>query len=203
MIIQKTLPFVILIDALYLLICWFCRWKKGMRSSLKNEIILLITVSYIAAVIKITIVPDVTLMWIPEEERFLFQIKAGSPRMPNLIPFQTILGFIRGETYVNENESVSVILKNLLGNLILLMPLGTLLPVISTGFRKVSIIFAFGVVFAILIEVMQYFIGRVSDIDDVILNSTGIIFGYLFSCFFAKYIPGLLSKCFDEDNMEV
>jgi glycopeptide antibiotics resistance protein len=174
-----------------------------MRSSLKNEIILLITVSYIAAVIKITIVPDVTLMWIPEEERFLFQIKAGSPRMPNLIPFQTIFGFIHGETYVNETDSLRVILKNLFGNLFLLTPLGFLLPTISARFRKASNVFAFGIVFAILIEVIQYFIGRVSDIDDVILNSIGILLGYLFYWFFAKYIPGLLSKYFDKDNKEV
>lgn len=179
MIIQETVLFIIPLGCLYLVLRGLWNRRKGIFSSWKREFSLFILVLYLAAVLKITIIPDITFMWLPDEKRFLFQTSVGSVRTPNLIPFRTVIGFIRGETFVNENESVSVILKNLLGNLVLLMPLGTLLPILFGRLKKLSIVVACGSALASVIEVIQFFIGRVADIDDVILNSVGVLIGYI------------------------
>lgn len=179
MFIQEIVQFIIPVGGLYLVLRGLWNRRNGKLCSLEREFALFAFVIYVAAVLKITIVPDITFLWLPDEDRFLFQIGVGGFRTPNLIPFRTVIGLIRGQTFVNENESVSVILKNLLGNLILLMPLGTLLPGLFGRFKEPSSVVACGTAVATGIEVIQFFIGRVADIDDVILNSVGVLIGYI------------------------
>ncbi len=47
-----------------------------------------------------------------------------------------------------------------------------------TKIRKVRYIFAFSVFISIAVEIIQYRIGRVFDIDDIILNVIGGVLGY-------------------------
>lgn len=86
----------------------------------------------------------------------------------NIIPFKEIFRF--------EVGSRSFI-KNVLGNMILFMPYGFYLAYF-TKIRKVRYIFAFSVFISIAVEIIQYRIGRVFDIDDIILNVIGGILGY-------------------------
>lgn len=64
-------------------------------------------------------------------------------------------------------------------NIIMFMPLGFLLPFIWSKFRNLSKVFCVGLCFSLAIEFCQLFNHRVSDIDDLMMNSLGAVLGYL------------------------
>ncbi len=66
------------------------------------------------------------------------------------------------------------------GNLIMLLPLGMLLPAISDFFKDVKRTVAAGFAFSLFIELMQYITGRgLCELDDVFHNTLGTIAGFL------------------------
>ena len=69
-------------------------------------------------------------------------------------------------------------IKNILGSIMLFMPYG-FLPSYILKNRKISITFILSLIVSVTIEVVQYYIGRVFDIDDIILNVLGGIIGGL------------------------
>lgn len=71
-------------------------------------------------------------------------------------------------------------LKNVVGNLVLLAPLGLFLPLFWPRFRGLLGTSLFGLVVSVGIETLQYLLPgiRITDIDDVILNTLGVTIGY-------------------------
>lgn len=69
-------------------------------------------------------------------------------------------------------------IKNILGNIIMFMPIGFLLPIIWHKYRNLYKSTMFGMILSTSIEVMQIPLSRGTDIDDVILNTLGTILGY-------------------------
>ncbi|WP_243719620.1 VanZ family protein [Actinomadura sp. KC06] len=67
------------------------------------------------------------------------------------------------------------------GNLMLLMPLGVLLPIVWTTLRGPIRLALLTGVLSLAIETVQgaFVIGRAFDIDDVILNVIGVLIAYL------------------------
>ncbi len=63
-------------------------------------------------------------------------------------------------------------------NILMMMPFGFLLPLISPKSGKFRIIFLSGFLFSLSIELSQLFNYRATDIDDLILNTLGAILGY-------------------------
>lgn len=103
----------------------------------------------------------------------------------NLIPFKTILGYLLGE------PTWRIAMRNLLGNVVLLIPFGFLLTSMYQKIKWVSVLLI-GVFVGIILELLQViFKSGILDIDDVILNSLGVIIGYLLFIFiygiFKKY----------------
>ncbi|RYG95950.1 VanZ family protein, partial [archaeon] len=78
---------------------------------------------------------------------------------------------------------------NLAGNIALLMPVGFLLPFIYHKMTwKTALIL--GVAAGLLIESAQVFFHvGIFDIDDIILNALGTVFGFLAFSIFFKYSP--------------
>ncbi|MGH3323860.1 MAG: VanZ family protein [Streptomyces sp.] len=72
-------------------------------------------------------------------------------------------------------------LKQLGGNIVLGMPFGALLPVLAPRTRGLLRVILTTAVVMLLVELVQGALvtGRAFDIDDVILNSTGAMLGYL------------------------
>ncbi len=91
----------------------------------------------------------------------------------NLVPFKTI-----GTQLEHISEGWAVI--NILGNIIPFVPFGFLLPVCFKKTKTFKNVFTVGFFFIILLEAFQ-FITRLGsfDVDDIILNMIGIIFGYI------------------------
>ncbi len=79
---------------------------------------------------------------------------------------------------VIHNEDRSYFIKQILGNLIMLMPFGSMLPCLfKLNIKKCLIISG---CFSVFIEITQYITGRgLMEFDDVLNNTIGAIVGYL------------------------
>ncbi len=79
-------------------------------------------------------------------------------------------------------------ISQVIGNILMFIPFGFLLPTVFkrlSSFKKaVIIIFSF----SFSIEFIQYFIGRSSDIDDLILNTLGGSLGFMLYVLTDKYV---------------
>lgn len=72
----------------------------------------------------------------------------------------------------------SSFIKNVTGNIIILMPYGLYVPYLLKT-NKASIIMFLTLLISLTIEFTQLAIGRVFDIDDIMLNVLGGLLGYL------------------------
>ena len=107
----------------------------------------------------------------------------------NIIPFKEIFRF--------EIGSRSFI-KNVFGNIILFLPYGFYLSYF-TKIRKAIYAFGFSIFISFAVEIIQYRIGRVFDIDDIILNVIGGILGY----YIYQIMDFLLNKTFLKNRKEL
>jgi glycopeptide antibiotics resistance protein len=100
----------------------------------------------------------------------------------NLVPFGTIKDFIKVL-----NRSFYFI--NLAGNVIMFIPLGFFLPVTLNKFRAFWKTVLLSLVVLLCVETIQLFTLLGSwDIDDIILNLSGVAIGYLFYYIISKLI---------------
>jgi len=86
--------------------------------------------------------------------------------------------------------------KNVLSNVIMFLPYGFLLSYYLRT-KKGSIIFILSVIASCAIELTQYAIGRVFDVDDILLNVIGAMIGYFIYYFLEVLrdkIPGIFKK---------
>lgn len=98
-------------------------------------------------------------------------IEKGTHQL-NLIPFK-FLKDVYNETIVKGD--IVFFLINIVGNIILFVPLGFCIPLLwNISYDKVMLI---GFCYSLFIEVTQMFMPRVSDIDDLILNCIGVFIG--------------------------
>jgi glycopeptide antibiotics resistance protein len=98
---------------------------------------------------------------------------AGQVVDDNLVPFQT-LGI-----YLN-NLGSWFWMRNLLGNLALLLPLGLLGPIALPALGRWWRIALLALLVSTAIELTQLLVpDRSADIDDVLVNVAGVLVGYL------------------------
>ncbi|MED4443365.1 VanZ family protein [Bacillus thuringiensis] len=143
-----------------------------------KEIISFLFVVYICMVVAVT----------------LFPLPIGFPsnienlnRSVNIIPFASIIKDINqiGSAYDGDALfMIGLIVRNVGGNILLLMPLGFLAPILWDKYKKFKNTILLGFTISVSIELLQLieslFSGwtRVIDIDDVICNILGSILGY-------------------------
>lgn len=98
----------------------------------------------------------------------------------NLIPFKTIWQYLSGslESYYGASWKLEAV-TNILGNVLLFLPIGFLAPMTSKQFKGLKNVVLFGFAFVVFIEIFQFFTGRSADIDDLIMNILGLTSGYL------------------------
>ena len=106
----------------------------------------------------------------------------------NFIPFKEIFRYSIGS---------SKFIKNILGNILLFIPFGFFTSYfLKVNKIKAPIILTF--ITSFTIEIVQYYIGRVFDIDDIILNLIGGILGFFLYVSF-NAIKAKLPKVFKSD----
>lgn len=105
----------------------------------------------------------------------------------NLIPFKEMFRYPFGSR---------PFIKNILGNVLLFMPYGVAIAY-YTKTKKIRYSFLLGLVLSLSIETIQFLIGRVFDVDDIILNLIGCILGfslYVTSVDIIQKLPNIFKK---------
>lgn len=91
------------------------------------------------------------------------------PPSINITPFSEMFAFI---------DPVDSI-RNFFGNILMFVPTGILFPVIYKKLRSLAKTVLAGALISLCIEVLQLPLSdRISDIDDIILNTAGVALGY-------------------------
>jgi glycopeptide antibiotics resistance protein len=102
-----------------------------------------------------------------------YSVKSGWEHA-NTTPFSTIQLFYSSRRLNTEYKQ-----DNLLGNLFGFAPVGFLLPLLITLFRRSVYVLLTGFFLSLGFEMIQLFVGLgVFDVDDILLNTTGCLIGY-------------------------
>ncbi|WP_262177153.1 VanZ family protein [Saccharococcus sp. Marseille-Q5394] len=142
-----------------------------------HELLLAVFILYLVGLASQTIIPRWSMGVDGNTGEFYFHVymfdKLSSV---NMIPFRTIMNYFQANEYVSGWSSVSLV--NLLGNLFVFSPIGFFIPLLWSRMRSFGKIAFIGLGVTCFIEGTQYFIGRSTDIDDIILNTIGVVIGY-------------------------
>jgi glycopeptide antibiotics resistance protein len=87
----------------------------------------------------------------------------------NFIPFKEIVRYDFGS---------ALFFKNIIGNILLFLPFGFFVSYILKC-EKVWLPLLISLICSFSVEIVQLYIGRVFDVDDIILNVIGGLLGYL------------------------
>ena len=150
--IRLALIFIAIISILYIPILLHLK-KKGIS--------VIRQLSYIGFICSLFLIIFATILFVPitfQPEEYILNIK----------PFQ----------WLGSTDSYQQVLVEKIPNILLFIPLGFFIPIVLKNKRKLyqTALIAFGITFSV--EFFQYFIGRSSDIDDIITNLLGAIIGY-------------------------
>lgn len=75
-------------------------------------------------------------------------------------------------------------------NIILFLPVGFLLPLLFPAFQKLHRCVLYGFGFSLVIEILQLFSFRATDVDDLLMNTLGAVTGFgIFSLLKKLYPP--------------
>lgn len=151
------------------------RKKEIAKTSLKAEFILFVFAEYFVCLAAVTIVP-------------LPFSKGGTPYLNLDFFHQTYKNFLSAY-YHTSSRTILKESENILGNIVLFLPLGFLLPIMYKQFRNFIFLCIAAFLCSFLIESIQYFISinwgynRIADIDDLVLNVIGSILGFILYVF--------------------
>ena len=121
-------------------------------------------------------------------------VSDGSPRY-NLKPFKEILRFWNRRNIVGTRS----MLLNIFGNVVMFMPLGMFVCAVPKK-ANILICIIISAFFSLLIETIQFcFQLGCFDVDDLILNTTGGVLGYILFAIFR----GLVRLAHREKNANV
>lgn len=100
----------------------------------------------------------------------IFDAESIWPLSINLQPF----------AYLFDYALLSEAMRNLIGNILMFVPVGIVFPIVYRSLDTHSKAIGAGICFSLAIELLQLpFSDRVSDIDDLILNTLGYTIGYI------------------------
>ncbi len=170
----QVLPISIIGGLIYLIIRIRYLEKNNKQIIIRNEILYLIFGCYIIGLISLVLVPN--NFW----SSVWFYIFNGysSNIMGSLFSFKfsfksRLYLYLIGKLKLGPWTKLMI-----LGNVLMFVPMGILLPLIKENIRNKKIIIL-GILIPLVIELIQPFIGREFDIDDIFLNFMGIILGYI------------------------
>ncbi len=174
----------VLITAITAMLAWIIIWKilirtkrrQGITISFPAQLIFFTFYIYIVIVLSLTVFP------LPFE-RFKTPQEDGINVTPILNTVRDLLQILSTKPE-HETEFIEHSFQNLFGNIILFMPLGMFLPILSNRYHYLSKVIVIALACSISIEltqlvIRQFKIYRSVDIDDVILNTSGAILGYV------------------------
>lgn len=160
------LAMVIIISALWLLVR-AAVWIKNRRIEWKRELVLMLVYICIIVVTRFTFCPFGKVDG--KIQPLVFDAANAFPFRMNFEPLVHLFDY----------EQRSDAILNLIGNITMFIPMGIIWPSVYKKLNSHLKVIAAGVGLSLFIEILQLpFYDRLSDIDDLILNSSGFIIGY-------------------------
>ena len=140
---------------------------KKREFHIKRELMLLLMYVNLAVLLRITFFPMETangrVLPLELDTAHIFPLRI------NIIPFMNILDYI----------DPTDILLNIVGNVMMFIPSGIILPILYKRLNSFWKVTAAGALMSLGIEILQLpFAVRASDVDDLILNTAGAMTGY-------------------------
>mgnify|MGYP000501998621 CR=1 FL=1 len=139
-------------------------------------------VCYLTGLINLVLVPS--NLW----SHFWFYVKNGYSTGDSLGWFSGSFNFVPSlYKYLIKGElSIGTWIRDMLiGNMLMFIPMGIMLPLVFKNINKKNI-FVVAILITLSIEILQPIVGRSFDIDDIIMNFIGSIIGYLAVTIFIK-----------------
>ena len=140
---------------------------KQKRFAWKRELQLLLVYICIVVVVRFSFCPMAKVDG--KLQPLIFDAARAWPFRINIVPFVNLLD------YTSRRD----LLLNIVGNSAMYIPLGVVWPIVYKKLNKPWKVIAAGVGFSLCVEILQLpFYDRVSDIDDLLLNTAGFLTGY-------------------------
>ena len=145
----------------------FADCRKAKSFSLRRELKLLLVYICLIVVARFTFFPFSKVEG--RIQPLIFDAALAFPPRLNFLPIVYLLDYeIRREALIN-----------VIGNTTMFMPIGIIWPLVFKKLDSHRKVIAAGVGFSLCIEILQLpFFDRVTDIDDLLLNSLGFLAGY-------------------------
>lgn len=169
------IPFVALETALVIvwLLARAALWVKRGHLDWRRELLSLLMLVNIAVILRFTMFPfdtvDGHVQPLPFDPALAFP-----PRL-NLVPFAEFF------TYGSRRDA----LVNIIGNCAMFVPTGIVLPIVYPKLDSFAKVVGAGALLSLAIELVQLpFHTRVTDVNDLMLNTAGVVIGY---CLYALF----------------
>ncbi|MEK4228175.1 VanZ family protein [Solibacillus sp. FSL H8-0538] len=164
----------------------YVKWRR-VHLNLVRELLLALFSLYAIAISSQTIIPHWSIGVDSETGKLFVDMHLRQYKSYNFVPFSTIeMYFVGVGDTASQWSLISV--YNLAGNVILFVPIGLFVPLLWQRWRTWLGILMVAIAVPFFIEFIQYFIGRSSDVDDLILNAVGIMWGYFVYKLFAAIL---------------
>lgn len=150
-VLDTTWPTLVIFLTIIILLRVFTILNTSKKFILHEEILLLLSITYILFLFELVTSRDVYM------------------NGTNLVPFREMFRYPVGSENFN---------RQVIGNILLFMPFG-FFATYYTKIKKISSISFMSILVSLTIEVVQKYIGRSFDVDDIILNVVGGILGFL------------------------
>lgn len=174
----STLPFLIP----YQILLAAQSKKIGYKLSIGHIVIVYIFVYYLTGVLSFTQIPSIRDIVYNSFGIITTKGLAVPADEINLIPFRWITEGVR--PYIE--------------NILLFVPLGFMLPCIWKKYEVLRKTVLVGIAFSLIIELSQLFNGRITDIDDLLMNTLGAFIGWVIF----RLLKGHLSKLQDKVSVQ-
>lgn len=150
-VLNTTWPTLVIFLTIIILLRVFTILNTSKKFILHEEILLLLFITYILFLFELVTSRDVYM------------------NGTNLVPFREMFRYPVGSENFN---------RQVIGNILLFMPFG-FFATYYTKIKKISSISFMSILVSLTIEVVQKYISRSFDVDDIILNVVGGILGFL------------------------
>ena len=145
----------------------FAIWIKKKHIDWKREVVLLLMYINLAVIIRLVFFPMDKVDG--QVQPLIFDIATAFPFRVNLLPLVNLFDY----------DSKRDLLLNVIGNAAMFIPSGIVLPFVYKRLNSFWKVLLAGIGISLCIEIIQLpFSIRATDIDDLILNTIGVIVGY-------------------------
>lgn len=193
----EMIPFMLLALPVYLAartLLVLRRRRRGLGVNYLREALLLVFVLFCLGLASQTVMPQ--MIQDMDGRTIVLTVFTNNPHFPsvggfsswryNFVPFRTIGSYF--------GRGAGLFLVNIVGNVIMFAPLGFFVPLLWRklhGFWRMT---ALGAAISCAIELAQVFILRSVDVDDVMLNTLGVLLGYGLYALLQKLWPSVSNR---------